>query len=150
MKRGNKTSEPKKSRACSACGALLRSVPADALVDHQTGKTLSLEEYWAKVDAGPHWDHVLTEMEMDDAKVGTRSLTFALGTLEELSRAAKHYLENPSQSNRDRVVAAMADAQVVLTSHIVDVPRVNIDAPTMDEINAEVKAVRRARAKRVR
>jgi len=77
-----------------------------------------------------------------------RSVTFAFGVLEELSRAAKHCLKDPSQSNRDWLEGALSDAQVVLTSSIVDVPTVNIDPPSMDDIDAEVKAVRRARAKR--
>lgn len=64
-----------------------RDVTSESMADYEARRTLTLDELWAKIDGGPHWDEVMTSEEMDEAKA-TRGLgkeTLALLTLLGLS-----------------------------------------------------------------
>ena len=51
-----------------------QAITSESMADYEAGKTLTLEELWAKIDAEPHWDEVMTSEEMDEAKA-TRAMS---------------------------------------------------------------------------
>lgn len=45
-----------------------QDITSESMADYDPGKTLTLHELWTKIDAGHHWDEVMTFLEIDRAK----------------------------------------------------------------------------------